>query len=136
MANNYAIVYINAFNKKISDSKLCQSDLLLLFYLVNEAKLINDESGFGGNTISISAKEKKEYCKCRNISTKTFERNIKALVDSGLIRRIPNFVGLYQLNPFIWGLGKKEEVKKLQAKSVAAGWFKNPNSSKLPKAPQ
>lgn len=109
------------------------------YYLLNEflgkTEYCNADKAYSGQTFSVSTAWKKELCAELEISTRAFESAIKTMVDGGIIRRIPEKKGMYQVNPFVFGFGKEDDVDKFRAICLKNEWFRDTDakSSKLVK---
>lgn len=126
---NFYKVYSENLNNFNVFRKLNNTDYYLLYNVFLPAcEYANSDKAFGGQTISITAVDKKTICSELEISDATFERTIKKLVDSNIFRRCTDadgkmMRGLYQVNPYVFGIGKDEDVFKLRSSAEKAGWF-------------
>ena len=125
MNKDYCKMYFNNFsNFKIYD-ELTGTDFLLLNLFLRKTEYCNPEKAYGGQTFSISTTAKKDICEKHDIGISSFERSIKHLVDGGIIRRIPDKRGMYQVNPFLYGFGGEADVERFRELCIKNEWFRD-----------
>lgn len=135
MERKYYKSYTEAMNNFSVFSKMTAIDHVVLMFILQKTEYCNSDKPFGGQTISISSKNKKEICEKLQITANKFEDSIRTFVNGGLIRRIPDKRGMYQVNPFIWGFGREEDVEKFRDVCMKNEWFRDTDAkpSKLVK---
>ena len=121
--------FYKAYNTNYKNFKvfkeLSGTDYCLLNVFLSKTEYCNSDKAYGGQTFSISTKCKKELCEEFDISATIFERTIRKLVSGGIIRRIEDKRGMYQVNPFCYAFGGEADVDKFRALCLKNEWFRD-----------
>lgn len=66
-------------------------------------------------TVALNKMNKEIMCTDCNVSMPQINRYIRKAVDNGLLFRLPEYRGIFEVNPFMIAKGKWDSIKKLRA---------------------